>query len=52
MKIPEGFEEVVGSDNTFNVLKVDGAMYRLVQAACQWWYTFCQKKKEKDYECS
>ena len=35
MKIPEGFEEVVGSDNTFNVLKVDGATYGLVQAARQ-----------------
>ena len=53
MKIPDGFEEVIGTvDREQEALKIDGAMYGLVQAARQWWQKFCDTMKEKGYERS
>jgi hypothetical protein len=51
MKIPEGFAEVVDYiDADDEALKVDGAMYGLVQAAREWWNKFCAIMKKKGYE--
>ena len=53
MRVPEGFLEVVGEiDLEQEVLKVEGSMYGLVQAAREWWNKFCTTMKAKGYSRS
>ena len=53
MQIPQGYQEVVDNINgTIWCLELQRCIYRLVQAARQWWTELIEKVKELDFERS